>query len=157
MNRQEAFAEARRLVLEGLGYDAVAEAVGLPLSTIQKHAASEGWQKQREVKTRYSDQVRACKAGLLEMIMEFLPKCKTPEDLVRLAQLVNAWRSAEAAFPEHRYTTESDPKAAKLRRTVGIEVIEGLVELLSNEDPNALAVLHPHLSKWAEKIEREAA
>ena len=63
--RAEAMAEARRLVVqEGATYAEASTATGIPLATLQKRAATEEWQGQRDSSMSYDAQMRAIKAAL---------------------------------------------------------------------------------------------
>lgn len=148
MTRTEAWAEARRLVVaEGATYVEAAQATGIPVSTVQKRAAAESWQSDREVGASYNAQIRALKAGLLAKAMQAL---EAGQDA---SQLVFAWKSAEAAYPEHRYVApKDDPKA---RLSAVLELVEGLVDYLQAEDRNALAAVQPHLAGFARHMERQ--
>lgn len=152
MTRAAAWDEARRLVVcEGLDYAAAAETTGLPLSTLQKRASAEQWKKQAKVSADYNATVRALKAITLEKAIESMRNAETPKDAIDAAQLLYAWKTAEGAYPEHRYTAAQDPKA---RRAIQVGTLEQLVAFLEREDRHALAALAPHLASFASELER---
>lgn len=101
----------------------------------------------------YAATIRALKAELLQKAMDALSDGTGGKDA---AQLVYAWKQAEAAYPEHRYQVGSkeDPK---LRRQVLLECIEGLVEYFTAEDRNVLAAIQPHLRGFATFMEARHA
>ncbi|MCA9640128.1 MAG: hypothetical protein KC492_05510, partial [Myxococcales bacterium] len=122
MTRAEAWHEARRLVVEEQwGYSEAAKAVGLPLSSLQKRAAREGWQNQRQADNSYHAQVRALKVAALKKATE------NPGD----AQAIYAWVKMEQAWPEHRYGGAQDPAT---RRAAALEMFEALIDYLGDED-----------------------
>lgn len=148
--RQQAFDEARRLVtVEGYSYAEAAEATGIPLSTIQKRASAEGWQKQAETAMSYGAQIKAMKAALLARIVTLTESGSA--DWNAVTQLIHAWRGMETAFPEHRYNAqEADPKA---RLGLILELLEHLVSYFEKADRNLLTALQPHLKPFAEHLE----
>ena len=138
MTRREAWEEARRLVVqEKLSYAAAAEATGLSVSTLQKRAAAEAWQAQRETASTYGDQVRRLK---VEALRAALADAGDPQKLY-------AWQQLEKAWPEHRYSTAKDDPKVRLEVLLG--VIEGLVAYLGEHDRNALTALQPHIRAYA--------
>lgn len=150
--RQQAFEEARRLVVaEGFSYADAATMTALPLSTLQKRAADEGWQKMRETASSYGTQVKAMKANLMERIGNLT---KADGDAQQIAQLIFAWKQMESAYPEHRYDKKSDPKV-KLQH--GAEYLRFLVEFLAPRDRNAITALEPHIDALAAAWEDHVA
>jgi hypothetical protein len=157
ISRDAAWAEARRLVVqEGATYAAAAEATGLPLRTVQKRAGREGWQGAREVGVSYAATAKALKAALLDRAMR-----ETADgDPNKAAQLIFAWKQAESAFPEHRYSPAQTTPAARL--AVASEVLGELVAWLEVHDRVALATVGAVLQPFAAHLEaawaaREAA
>ncbi len=151
--RQEAQDEAKRLVVaDGYSYAQAATATGIPLSTIQKWAAAEAWQKQRETSMSYGATVRAMKANVLAQLVTM--SADPASDKNQLAQLSHAWRNLESAYPEHRYDKKADPK---VRLDVAAEVIEKLVAYLGKHDRNALTAVQPHIAPFAQEWEANAA
>lgn len=148
-----AMAEARRLVVEdGQTYAQAAEAVGIPLSTIQKAASREEWQKGREGALSYGQSVKRVKALALAKAIASLESGQG--DTVGL---LNAWRALETAYPESRYAKGLAP--GEMRDLIGHVVME-IVEFLSNTDRNALTALAPHiraLGVWLEEKFTSAA
>ncbi len=142
MTNAEAWDFARHLVVgEGRTYAEAAGMSGVPLSTLQKRAGREKWMDQRSHAATYEATVRALKVKLLQSALEADP----PDP-----QRVFAWKQAEAAFPEHRYAGKEDPR---LRLAVTVEVIEQLVQYLTEHDRNALSAVQPHLRGFAEAQE----
>ncbi len=117
--RGDIWAEARRLVVaEGWEYAAVAEELGLALSTLQKHAAKEGWREERKQAVSYATQARRLKALTLDIAEKALAKAKEEDSLdglIKAGQLAYLWKGMEQAFPEHRYQRpEEDEKPDKM-------------------------------------------
>lgn len=156
LSHRDLWAEARRLVVqESYTYDQVATELDLPLSTLQKRAAREGWQEQRQANFGYGQVVRRLKSIALDRAYEAMEQAQSAEDIGRATQLLYAWQKTEQAYPEHRYAeAEEDPKA---RLKVGLEVVEQLVEYLVEHDRSALAVLQPHLVPFARQLEARHA
>lgn len=143
--RDDAWEAARRLVVgEGATYAEAAEATGIPLSTLQKRAAAENWQKEREHALSYAAQVKLLKQKALDKALA----SGDPQDMY-------AWQKIEAAWPEHRYTAKADPR---LRLQVGAEVLQLVVDVLTELAPNALAEIEPHIpalgAAWEERCQR---
>ena len=150
--RSDAWAEARRLVVhEAATYPDAATATGIPVSTIQKRAAAEGWQADRDTQGSYSAQIRSLKAKLLERALA----AASDPSLGDPSQLVFAWKQAEAAFPEHRYRPQQDDPKARL--TVMLDVVDELVAYLTDVDRNALTALAPHIVKFGEQFKAKHA
>lgn len=144
MTRAASWVEARRLVVEeGWAYREVAEATGIPLSTLQKRGAAEDWQSQRELGASYTAQFRALKVAQLKRAQEG----GDPQAIYALLKL-------EAAFPEFRYARQGAVDAGT-RRQLALEFLERVVAYLEAEDRNALAVLQPHLATLAERLVSE--
>lgn len=144
MNRQAAIEEARRLVVrEGWTYAQAADATGIPASTLQKRGSAEEWGKQKGVETSYRDTIRRLKSGLLDQAL------KAIEDGGDATQIVHAWRSAETAFPEHRYDQKADPKALLGAQ---VDTVRRLVEYLGEHDRNACAALEPHVEAFVAEL-----
>lgn len=145
-SRAEAWDEARRLVThEGASYVEAAAATGIPISTLEKRAASERWQDQRDTQMSYAAQIRALKAGLLQKALDAMAAGQDP------TQITFAWKQAESAYPEHRYVpTKEDPK---VRIRVAVEVVEELVAYLTETDRNALMVLQGHIEPFGRRLE----
>lgn len=150
MTRAEARTEAKRLVIqEGQTYLEASAAVGVPLSTIQKWAAAEEWQSERDAGASYSATIKALKRKLLD---NALTAAETGTDP---SQLVYAWKVAEAAYPEHRYASgNADPKA---RLAIAADVLDALVADLADIDRNVLTVLSPHLPELGKRLEARYA
>ena len=127
MTDRDLWAEARRLVVsEGLTYAEVAEETGLPKSTIEKRAAREDWQGERERAVAYALQARAFKALALKAATAALSNAATLEDQVKAAQLGHLWMGAEKAYPEHRYTRPADqePEVDPLEQETDEQLLE---------------------------------
>ncbi len=154
MSRELRWVEARRLVVhEGMSYEDAAVACDIPLSTLQKRAAAERWQEERSTGQSYAATVRALKAATLARAHQAMTDAGT--DPQAATQLLFAWRSAETAWPEHRYApAAADPKA---RLAVAAELLEQLVAYLERTDRAALAALAPHIAPFAAEVERAAA
>lgn len=144
--RAEAWATAKVMVVrDNATYTEAAAATGLPVSTIQKRAATEEWQADRETAVSYDASIRKMKRDLLAQVMEAIEAKRDA------SQLVFAWKTAEAAFPEHRYSpTKTDPKA---KLAIAADLIEVVVEYLAEHDTVALAKLEPHLTPIAKRLE----
>lgn len=157
--RSDAWAEAHRLVVhEGYSYTEAAEATGIPLSTLQKRAASEEWRQKRDVQMSYAAQVRTLKAGLLAQALKLMSPGadgEKPPDPAAAAQLVYAWKQAESTYPEHRYGGQKDDP--KVRLAVALEVLDALVAYLGRSDRAALTKLEPHLAPFARELEARVA
>lgn len=146
MNRKEAMAEARRLVVqEGHSYAEASAATGIPESTLQKRGAAEGWMGQRQAATSYGDQVRALKAAALTAAKA------DPTN----TQLLFAWERLERAWPEHRYHQEQSDPGLKLR--LALEMLEELAAFLAEVSPAALAALQPHLTPFGARLQERYA
>jgi len=142
--REEAWRIARLMVVEdGLAYADVAEQTGLPLSTLQKRAAREGWQDQRAHDLGYSAKVAAMKR-------QALADCIDAEGNVD-PQKVYAWKAIEQVFPEHRYGETEDGN--RFRSPHLVEFIEELVAYLEREDRTALEAVAPHVRPFVEQLE----
>lgn len=152
LSRREVWAEARRLVVqERQSYAVVAEATGLPLSTLQKRAAKERWMDQQEVSFGYDQTVKSLKSLALKRAYAAFESAKDGDELLKASQVLYAWKTAEQAFPEHRYTqVAEDPKA---RLAIQLETLELFVEHLTEHDRSALAVLQPHIVRLGERLE----
>lgn len=156
LSRRDQWAEARRLVVaESYTYDQVAAELGLPLSTVQKRAAREGWQEQRQASFGYGQVVRRLKSIALAKALESIEAAESADELAKATQLLFAWQKTEQAYPEHRYVeAEADPQ---LHLKVGLEIIEDLVVFLTDADRSALAALQPHIAAFAERLESRHA
>lgn len=154
--RRDLWAEARRLVVqESYTYDQAATELGLAVSTVQKRAAREGWQEQRQASFGYGQTVRRLKAIALDKAFRAMEDAKSSDDVVKATQLLYAWQKTEQAYPEHRYVEAvADPK---LKLKVGLEVVEDLVEYLVEHDRAVLAALQPHLAPFAQRLEARHA
>lgn len=142
MTRAQAWEEARRMVTaDGATYAQAAAAVGIPLATLQKRAATEAWQDQRGSRATYAATIRAVKTALLAKLQEKIDDSTTTGD--ELVKTMVAWQKAETAFPEHRYAAEGLSAAA--RRAVGAEVLELVVGHLADHDPATLERFRAHL------------
>lgn len=156
LTQRDLWAEARRLVVsESFTYEQAAKELGLPLSTVQKRAAREGWQDQRAASFGYGQTVRRLKVLALEKALKGVEEAETADDVAKATQLLYAWQKTEQAYPEHRYAeVEADPK---LLLKVGLEVVEQLVTFLVERDRSALAALQPHLTPFAQQLEARHA
>lgn len=144
--RAEAWDVAKALVVrDGATYAEASSASGLPVSTIQKRAADEGWQADRETSVSYAATIKALKQGLLAKAMLALD---AGEDAT---QLVFAWKTAEATFPEHRYSPTKLSPGAKL--AVAADLLDILVKYLSEHDTVALAKVQPHILEIGKRFE----
>lgn len=147
MTRTEAWAEARRLVVhEQASYKQASDATGIALSTIQKRAAGEDWQGQRDTASSYANTVRALKSAMLAKALE----SKDPND-------VHAWEKIERAWPEHRYNPDHGGASADEKRAIALEVLSTIIEHLAETDPSALRALQPHVVQLGEAIEAKYA
>lgn len=146
MTTREAWEEARRLVVqEKYSYAQAAASTGIPVSSLQKRAAAERWQDQRETASTYADQVKRLKVAALR---EALASPGDPQKLY-------AWQQLEKAWPEHRYHQEqTDPR---LKLTIALEVLEELAGFLAEVSPVALAALQPHLAPFGTRLEERYA
>lgn len=150
MTRGAAWEEARRLVTaEGASYAEAAQAVGIPLATLQKRAATEGWQDQRVGKASFTASMRALKAAMLSNLQSKVAANEISGDDV--IKQTAALARLESAFPEHRYANEGLTPAA--RRAVGAELLELLVNYLADKDPVVLEAFRPHLIPVAQAWE----
>lgn len=156
---RELWAEARRLVVqEHMSYADAADATGLALSTLQKRAAREGWQDQRQNAAGYNTSVRRLKALALQAALTALENASSgdsPALLQAATQLMHAWRGAEAAYPEHRYAAAEEDPRAKL--AMGLQSIEDLVAYLTEHDRSALTALRPHIAPFCAQLEARYA
>jgi len=152
LTARDQWAEARRLVVaENYTYEEVANALNLPVSTIQKRAAREGWQDQRQASFGYAQTVRRLKALALQKALAAIEAAESADDIGKATQLLYAWQKTEQAYPEHRYVEqEVDPR---LHLRVGLEVVEELVSFLVEVDRAALAAIQPHLVPFAQRLE----
>lgn len=154
MTRPEAKAEARRLVTaEGFTYAQAAAATGIPRSTLEKYGSSEGWLDQRESAATYLATARSMKAALLARVTQQL--AAPDSDLNAISQALHALKSAETAFPEHRYVVQGDDPRVKL--AIGAEVLQLVTEVLGEVDRNALAKLQPYIATIAQRWEAAVA
>lgn len=136
--------EARRLVVrEGYTYAQAAEATGIPASTLQKRGSAEQWGDQKGVETSYRETIRRLKSGLLDQAMKVIA------DGGDATQIVHAWRSAETAFPEHRYDQKADPKALL---GVQVDTVRRFVEYLGEHDRNACAGIEKHIEPFIAEL-----
>lgn len=150
--RREVWAEARRLVVqERQPYAVVAADLGLPLSTLQKRAARERWMDQQEASFGYDQVARRLKSITLRKALDAIEGADGADELVKASQALYAWKAAEQAFPEHRYTKPSEDPQARLAIQLG--TLELLVEHLTENDRAALAALQPHIVRLAERLE----
>lgn len=146
MQKREAWEEARRLVVqEKCTYQQAAEVTGIPVSTLQKRAAVERWQDQRETAGTYADQVRRLKVAALKAAMD------DPAD----PQKLYAWQQLEKAWPEHRYHQEQSDPGLKLR--LALEMLEELAAYLAEVSPTALAALQPWLTPFGARLQERYA
>lgn len=152
LTARDQWAEARRLVVqESYTYEQVADELGLPVSTVQKRAAREGWQDQRQASFGYAQTVRRLKALALQKALAAIEAAETADDIGKATQLLYAWQKTEQAYPEHRYVEqEVDPR---LHLRIGLEVVEELVQFLVEVDRAVLAALQPHLAAFGQRLE----
>lgn len=142
------YADARRLVTqEGASYAEAAEATGIPLSTLQKRGAAEGWLEKRDVSRSMEASREALRAAILDRTLALAqdPQSKPNE----VAQLVHAWRGLEAV--SKGVSVLDDPAE---REKVALEVIMALVEYLGEKNPTALAPLQGEIRGFL-KVFRE--
>lgn len=145
--RADGWSEAHRLVVhEGWSYTDAANATGIPISTLQKRAANEDWQGSRSTQMSYAAQIRSLKSGLLTKALAAMET-----DPAAAAQLVYAWKQAEATYPEHRYGTQKDDP--KVRLAIGVELLDELVTFLGKVDRELLTRLTPRLPDFAKALE----
>ena len=150
--RRDAWDVARTLVVnEGRSYAEASAESGIPLSSLQKRAADEGWRDQQRTAVSYNARVRGLKDKYLQSLETLLD---ASADANAIAQAAHAWRGIEQAFPEHRYAKKSDPK---VRLEIGGEVLRALIEYLSAHDTNALAAIEPHIEGFANVWEDQNA
>lgn len=148
MSQSSRWAQAKHLVVqEGASYGQAAEAAGLSLSTLQKRAATEGWQAQREAALSYADKVQRLKNRALDELLS---------DTALDSQKLFAWQKVEQVFPEHRYK-KADEEDPRLRIRTGLELLEELVAYLGEVDTVALDKLTPHLAPFAARLEKRYA
>lgn len=140
--REQAWRFARLLVVEdGATYAEAAEQTGLPLSTIQKRAASEHWQDQRGSSLSYAAQVAMLSRQALTAIVDDKGQVDP--------QRAYAWKTME----QMRQSLVQRDDSEKHRRTHMAEFIDALVAYLDREDPTALAAIGPHIRPFVEQQE----
>ncbi len=133
---------ARRMVVEdGSTYDQVVERTGISLSAVQKRAAEEDWQGQRDhfvaSAAEYKQKVAALKGRYLDKALA----SGDPQD-------VHAWQAIEKAYPEHRYGALSEGE----RRALVAAYIEAEVGYLATAAPELLGELQGHIRPMVEHI-----
>lgn len=150
MGRQEdARAHARDLVVHGgKTYAEAAEAAGVSLSSLQKWASAEEWQKLRASASGYEATVGELRGLALQRAMTALRDPKQDA-----SQAIYAWKLADAASQRHGLTKE-DPQ---LRFTVALEVLEEFVAYFRDTDTNVLKLVEDHLRGLAERLEKKFA
>lgn len=145
MTTAEAAAEARRLVIhEGYSYQEAAQATGIPLSTLQKRGAAEGWRGLRDSNASYNATVAKLKTDMLAVAIE----SKDPQKLY-------AWLAVEKVYPASRYQPANTDGKVKL--AIGAEVVTSLVDFIGKADRRALTILAPHLEAFAAHWEKACA
>lgn len=153
--RRLSWDEAYRLVVhEGASYADAADATGIPISTIQKRAASEEWRNQRTTTMSYGSQVELAKSRSLQNLLDGMSAepSLSADDLVKLASI---WRGIESAYPTHRYQPAEEDPEAKLR--IAMEVMEFFWAYFAEVDTNLLAALRGHALTIAERLEARYA
>ena len=148
MTESQARAQARRLVVAGASYEEAAAETGVPVSTLQKVGAREGWTKQRSTAADYLANAAAMKRLMMERCMAALAEATDTASLTAANQLHQQLLAMEKAFPEYRYGEQrADPK---VRLGVAMEALELLVgEYLATRDRNAITALAPHITGFA--------
>lgn len=142
MSTPAAWDLARRLVVdEKQSYADAAAATGIPLSTLQKRAAAENWQQQRQQVADYGATCRAIRAALAQEALKAVQAGANPG--VYIDALHKADRLAARG-------STIDPRA---RLQAGAELLELVVAFLAEEAPAALKVLEPHLQPIAARWE----
>lgn len=139
---EEVWRQARdAVVIDGASYEEVARRFRISLSAVQKRASAEDWQakasQRRDRSADYSVHVHELKGKLLSKASQSLD----PND-------VHSWRSVEAAFPEHRYTSLTE---AEKRTFVG-QFIDGTIAYLEEHDAALLSKLQGHIRPLAEHL-----
>lgn len=148
--RTDAKAFARTLVVhEHMTYADASVASGIPVDTLKKWGAAEGWQKERDSSMSYANNVRAIKLALMQRVQSGLADPET--DNAALTQLVFAWQKAEQAFPEHRYTQQKEDPQLKIQ--VALEVLEEVYAYFRETDTNVLAKFQGHTVALAKRME----
>lgn len=142
------WAAARRLVVEqGYSFTRAAQETGISLSSIEKRAAREKWTGERAKSLAYSAGIRLLKSSLLDAAREAAESGNVDEAY----KATQAWRQAESAYPEHRYTPPTEDKASRLK--VELETLERLVAYAQKTDRTLLAALQAHLRPFAAQLE----
>lgn len=152
-SREEAWVVCRDLVVaEGYTYAEAAEATGIPRSTVEKRASRDGWQQDRKHAMSYRATVGALKRALLDKAIA----AAKSGDASGAAQATYAWKQAESAFPEHRYS-KAGSKSSQVYLAALLELLDALVAYLGELDPGALRALQPHLQPFAARVEAQYA
>ena len=130
--------------VEELTYAELAAKFDVPLSSLQKRASRERWQDRRsehqELSATYATKVKRLKARALDELLEGDGKIDP--------QKVHAWRSLEAAFPEHRYTAALNEGR---RHQICAVLVEELVDHLGEHAPSTLDEIEAHLDSLVER------
>lgn len=135
---------AKRIVVGGGTYQEAADATGIPLSTLQKTGARDGWQGQRTTAATYLDTAAAHKRLLMERSLALLQEAKSPAEVTAAVQANQQLLAMEKAFPEYRYGQEQAvTPGAKLQAAT--QVLGELVEYLGQHDRNACAAIERHV------------
>lgn len=139
----EQWTRARMAVVEdGATYRAAADAHDIDLSTLQKRAAREEWQKQRRAHVERAGSYRSLVG---ELKHKLLRKALGSGD----ANDVHAWNTVERAFPERHY---SDLEEGHKRQLVAV-FITTQIEFLTDRAPSVLGVFSEELLQaLAEKL-----
>jgi transposase-like protein len=127
--------------VEGLTFDAVAEATGIAGSTLKRWSETYGWQESREKIRSSLSKIRANKIALRAKAMEKCMESFDPQNVYALAALERVSQRDEQIAARKAEALNGAQNVQMDRPAIFVENLKFIAEVLKEVDPEGLKVL----------------